>query len=156
MLKAPHYYHPEVGYNYRMTNIQAAIGCAQMEEIVTLLERKRAIAAAYRAGLDLIPGLTLAPEADWAWSVFWMYSILVEPSFGREREAVREGLRAAGIDSRPFFVPLHELPPYRTADPLPVASRLGAMGLNLPSGTPLTSEQVASVCRALAALRGPS
>ena len=156
MLKAPHYYHPEIGYNYRMTNIQAAIGCAQMEEIGTLLERKRTIAEAYRAGLASIPGLTLAPEANWAWSVFWMYSVLIEPSFGREREAVREGLWAAGIDSRPFFVPLHELPPYRTADPLPVASRLGAVGLNLPSGTPLTSEQVASVCRALAALRGPS
>ena len=156
MLKAPHYYHPEIGYNYRMTNIQAAIGCAQMEEIGTLLERKRTIAEAYRAGLASIPGLTLAPEANWAWSVFWMYSVLIEPSFGREREAVREGLRTAGIDTRPFFVPLHELPPYRTADPLLVASRLGAVGLNLPSGTPLTSEQVASVCRALAALRGPS
>lgn len=155
MLKAPHYYHPEIGYNYRMTNIQAAIGCAQMEEIGTLLERKRTIAEAYRAGLASIPGLTLAPEANWAWSVFWMYSVLIEPSFGREREAVREGLRTAGIDTRPFFVPLHELPPYRTADPLLVASRLGAVGLNLPSGTPLTSEQVASVCRALAALRGP-
>ena len=155
MTKAPHYYHPEIGFNYRMTNIQAAIGCAQMEEVTTLLERKRAIAAAYREGLASLPGLTLAPEADWARSVFWMYSVLIEPSFGKEREAVREGLRAAGIDTRPFFVPLHELPPYRSADSLPVASRLGATGLNLPSGATLSPEQVAFVCRTLAALRGP-
>ena len=156
MVKAPHYYHPEIGFNYRMTNVQAAIGCAQMEEIATVLERKRAIAAAYCAGLCPIPGLTLAPQADWAESVFWMYSVLVEPSFGKEREAVCEGLRAAGIDTRPFFVPLHELPPYRRADPLPIASRLGATGINLPSGPALTSEQVEFICRSLAALRGPA
>ena len=155
MTKTPHYYHPEVGYNYRMTNIQAAIGCAQLEEVDLVLQRKRAITAAYREHLSSIPGLSLAPEADWAWSVFWMFSVLIEPSFGRSRDAVREGLRAAGIDSRPFFVPLHELPPYRSADSLPVASRLGATGVNLPSGAGLIEDQVALICRALAALQGP-
>jgi perosamine synthetase len=147
----PHrrYYHPEVGYNYRMTNVQAAIGCAQLEQVEAILQRRKAIAAAYAAGLAGVPGLTRPPGAPWAESVYWMYSVLVEPAFGRDRDAVREGLRARGVDSRPFFVPLHEQPPYRTAAPLPVATRLGRTGINLPSGTGLGAEAIGLVCRAL-------
>jgi perosamine synthetase len=81
-----------------------------------------------------------------------MYSVLVEPAFGRDRDAVREGLRERGVDSRPFFVPLHELPPYRTAEGFPVTTRLARSGLNLPSGTGLTADEIATVCRALRSL----
>ncbi len=143
------YYHPEVGFNYRMTNIQAAIGCAQLEQAEAILGRRKAIAAAYEAGLADLPGLTRPPAQAWAENVYWMYSVLVEPAFGRDRDAVREGLRARGIDSRPFFVPIHELPPYRSEAPFPVASRLARTGLNLPSGTGLGHEEIALVCRAL-------
>jgi len=146
------YYHPEIGFNYRMTNIQAAIGCAQLEQAETILERRKTIAAAYQAGLAGIPGLVLPPAEAWAENVYWMYSVLVEPAFGPDRDAVREGLRAAGVDSRPFFVPLHELPPYRTAGRFPVATRLARTGINLPSGTGLSAEEIATVCRALAGL----
>lgn len=146
---ARRYYHPEIGFNYRMTNIQAAIGCAQLEQAEAILARRKAIAAAYEAGLAAIPGLARPPAEPWAENVYWMYSVLIEASFGRDREAVREGLRARGVDSRPFFVPLHELPPYRDAAPFPVATALGASGINLPSGTGLRLEDIAHVCDVL-------
>jgi perosamine synthetase len=75
--------------------------------------------------------------------------VLIEPAFGLDREAVRAGLRARGVDSRPFFVPLHELPPYRAAAAFPVATALGAKGINLPSGTGLLPHEIATVCDAL-------
>jgi perosamine synthetase len=143
------YYHPEIGFNYRMTNIQAAIGCAQLEEAEAMLGRRKTIAAAYRSGLAGIAGLTGPPAEPWAENVYWMYSVLVEPEFGHDREAVRAGLRARGVDSRPFFVPLHELPPYRLDAPFPVATALGAKGVNLPSGTGLQPHEIATVCSAL-------
>jgi perosamine synthetase len=149
------YYHPEIGFNYRMTNIQAAIGCAQMEQADAILTRRKVIAGAYETGLAGIPGLTRPPAEPWAESVYWMYSVLVEPEYRTSRDAIIAGLRARGIDSRPFFVPLHELPPYRLEAPFPVATDLGARGINLPSGTGLTLEEIATVCAALRA-QGPS
>jgi perosamine synthetase len=143
------YYHPEIGFNYRMTNIQAAIGCAQLEQIEAILARRKAIAAAYEAGLADLAGLSRPPVAPWAESVHWMYSVLVEDGFGLDRDEVREGLRTRGVDSRPFFVPLHELPPYRTPPAFPVATHLARRGINLPSGTGLSLEDVATVCHAL-------
>jgi perosamine synthetase len=146
------YYHPEIGFNYRMTNIQAAIGCAQLEQADAILTRRKAIAAAYEAGLAGIPGLTGPPAEPWAENVYWMYSVLVEPAFGPSRDAVIAGLHARGVDSRPFFVPLHELPPYRQAPSFPVAISLGARGINLPSGTGLHVDDITTVCHALRAL----
>ena len=146
------YYHPEIGFNYRMTNIQAAIGCAQLEQAEAILARRKTIAAAYEAGLAGVPGLGRPPAEPWAENVYWMYSVLIEPAFGRDRDAVREGLRAQGVDSRPFFVPLHELPPYRIPDTFPVTTRLARSGINLPSGTGLTVDEIGTVCRALRSL----
>jgi perosamine synthetase len=146
------YYHPEIGFNYRMTNIQAAIGCAQLEQADAILARRKAIAAAYEAGLAGIPGLTPPPAEPWAENVYWMYSVLIEPTFGPSRQAVIAGLRARGVDSRPFFVPLHELPMYRLDASFPVATTLGARGINLPSGTGLRPDEIATVCDALRAL----
>jgi perosamine synthetase len=143
------YYHPEIGFNYRMTNIQAAIGCAQLEQVDRILARRKEIAAAYAGGLAGIAGLTPPPAESWAENVYWMYSVLVEPAFGLDREALRAALRARGIDSRPFFVPLHDLPPYRTEPTFPVAAALGAKGINLPSGTGLLPHEIATVCDAL-------
>jgi perosamine synthetase len=150
----PHrrYWHPEVGFNYRMTNIQAAIGCAQMERIDEILARKRRIAAQYAEELRGVPGLTLAPCAPWAESVYWMYSVVVEDGFGLERDRVIAELRARGIDTRPFFIPLHQLPPYRSGLPLPVSDHLAARGINLPSGTGLTEDEIRAVTAALHAI----
>jgi len=143
------YYHPAVGFNYRMTNIQAAIGCAQLEAIDEILARRRRIAEAYARGLAGIPDLALQPRADWAEPVCWMVSVLVEEAFGLDRAEVITGLRERGADSRPFFVPLHDLPPYRDEGSYPVAEALGRKGINLPSGNRLTPEQIELVCHAL-------
>ena len=148
------YYHPEIGFNYRMTNIQAAIGCAQLEQVDAILARRKVIADAYETGLAGIPGLTPPPAEPWAESVHWMYSVLVEPEFQTSRDAVIAGLRARGVDSRPFFVPLHQMPPYRLDAPFPVSTSLSGRGINLPSGTGLSLEEIATVCAALRAL-GP-
>jgi perosamine synthetase len=150
------YHHTEIGFNYRMTNIQAAIGCAQLEEIDLILDRRKSLAALYDEELAGIPGLRLPPRAPWAEPVCWLYSVLIEPGFGARRDAVAAGLRDHGIDSRPFFVPLHEQPPHRDGGAFPVAERLSRSGLSLPSATgiaPGDVGRVACVLRARAASR---
>jgi perosamine synthetase len=146
------YYHPEVGFNYRMTNIQAAIGCSQLENAEEILGKRRAIAAAYDARIAKIPGLTLPAAQPGEESICWMYSVLVEPGYGgggRDRDQLAQALRARGIDTRPFFVPLHAMPPYHTEETFPVAESLARRGINLPSGTALTPEEIGAVCTAL-------
>ena len=150
------YYHPEIGFNYRMTNIQAAIGCAQLEQADAILARRKVIAGAYDAGLAGIPALTRPPAEPWAENVHWMYSVLVEPEYHASRDAVIAGLRARGVDSRPFFVPLHELPPYRAGCAVPGGHALWARaGSTSRPGRVCTLEEIATVCGALRAL-GPS
>lgn len=152
------YYHPEVGFNYRMTNIQAALGCSQLDLADEILARRRRIAELYRQGLEGIPGIYEPPVPSWAEDICWMYSVLVQPAYGLDRDALGLALKQRGIDSRPFFVPLHEMPPDRLDDPsgtrFPFASLLARQGVNLPSATALTPQDIATVCRAVREL-GP-
>jgi perosamine synthetase len=143
------YWHDEIGFNYRMTNMQAAVGVAQMERIDEFVARKRAIAARYAARLADVPGVTLAAERPGTTSVYWMIALLVEPPFPLDRDQLIVALRAAGIDSRPFFYPLDTLPPYMAATPRPVAQSLSRRGLNLPSAPRLTDAQVDYICATL-------
>lgn len=144
------YWHPIVGYNYRMTNLQAALGLAQLERAEAFITRKRQIASRYASLLSSLPGIVVAPEAEWAESVFWMYSILVTEGFPLTRDEVIERLRQEHIESRPFFHPIHRMPPYSTSETFPVAERLSRQGLNLPSGVGLKDEQVERVARVIA------
>jgi perosamine synthetase len=146
------YWHDEVGFNYRMTNLQAAVGVAQMERIEEFIERKRRIARWYCEGLSDLPGITLPVEAPGCTNIYWMVSILVDRPFPLERDALIPALRERGIDSRPFFHPMDTLPPYRTDDPLPISLSLSRRGLNLPSSPSLTESQVAYVCSVLRGL----
>jgi len=146
------YWHDEIGFNYRMTNLQAAIGVAQMERIETFIERKRQIAALYREHLCGIPGVVLPVERRGCRNVYWMYSVLIEPPFGRSRDDLIVLLRSRGIDSRPFFHPLDTLPPYRSGQVRPVAERLSTTGLNLPSAPGLTDGQVRYIAQTIAEL----
>lgn len=152
------YWHEIVGYNYRMTNLQAAVGVAQMKRLPGFIEKKREIASWYREALAPLARagrITLHPEARWARSVFWMYSVLLADS-RISLDEVRSRLNDRGVDSRPFFHPMHTLPPYNTGERLPVAEDLASRGLNLPSGVGLEREHVERVARALAqALEGP-
>jgi perosamine synthetase len=143
------YWHPVIGYNYRLTNIQAALGVAQMERIQEFVARKRAIAALYTKLLEGIPGITLPAEESWAKNVYWMFSILVDDGRGVSRDALMAHLKARGIDSRPFFHPIHTMPPYATGESLPVAERLSRQGINLPSSVALTDNDIRRVVRAI-------
>jgi perosamine synthetase len=137
------YWHDVVGYNYRMTNIAAAIGCAQLERIDQIIAAKRRIAGWYRARLEGLPGLAFQREAEWADAVWWMVSILVDPGV---RDDLMAFLADNEVDSRPFFHPAHQLPMYGGSERFPVAERLGSSGINLPSYPDLTEDEVECVC----------
>lgn len=135
------YWHGEVGFNYRITNLQAALGVAQLERLEEFLERKRAIASAYRTGLEDIPGVSMQEEAAWASSSWWMTTLRIDAE-GVDRDELAGRLRVAGVDTRPVFVPLHLLPPYRQPGSLPVAEAVGSRGLSLPSSTSLSESEI--------------
>jgi perosamine synthetase len=147
------YWHGEIGFNYRITNMQAALGVEQLERLDEFLDRKRTIAAVYRAGLQDIPGVTLQEEADWATSSWWMTTLRIDAACGVDRDEVAARLRVDGVDSRPAFVPLHLLPHLQQDSALPVAEAVGAEGLSLPSSTSLTDSEldhvIGSVHRAM-------
>ncbi len=146
-----HYWHEVVGYNYRMTNLQAAVGVAQVRKLPEFIEKKRQLARWYAELLGPLAQagqVRLHPEAPWARNVFWMYSLLLLDS-RIPRDEVRIRLRERGVDTRPFFHPMHTLPPYATGERLPVAEDLAAHGLNLPSGVGLEKHEVEQVTRAL-------
>jgi len=143
------YWHTEIGFNYRMTNLQAALGVAQLEQIDEFIAIRRRNAAHYMARLKDAPGITLPPQAPWAENVYWMFAPLIEPAFGLDRDTVMRKLREQGIESRPFFYPVHTMPMYKTGQSLPAAESLSARGINLPSGANLTAEQIDYVCDTL-------
>ncbi len=143
------YWHTEVGFNYRMTNLQASIGVAQMERIEEFISRKHWIAQMYNQGLQGVSFIQTPPEASWAKSVFWMYSILLADDFPIGRDEVMTRLHDQGIDSRPFFYPIHLQPPYRDNMTLPIAENLARRGINLPSAVTLTEADIHRIVTAI-------
>ena len=140
-----HFWHKYLGYNYRMTNMQAAVGLAQTEQMEGFVESRRANAARYTAALDQIPGIVTPPEADWAKNVFWMYSILVQDDSGLTRDQLRSYLADHGIETRTFFIPMHLQPIYYEAfrgQRYPVAEMLCQRGFYLPSASSLTAGEI--------------
>lgn len=144
------YWHSKMGFNLRMTNIQAAIGVAQLEQIEKFIEIKRKNAKLYNGLLKDVNGIGLPPEMPWAKSVYWMYSILVNEGYGSTRDELMAKLKEKKVDSRPFFYPMHQLPIYKSDKPYPVADKLSANGLNLPSSAKLSKEDVERVCKVIA------
>jgi perosamine synthetase len=143
------YWHDEVGFNYRITNMQAAVGVAQMTRIDEVIRRKRAIAEQYTQELADVPGMTMAVEGEGTTSVFWMVSALIDPPLPLSRDELVLALRKEGIDSRPFFHPLDTLPPYRMESVCPTSLSLSRRGINFPSSPTLTSAQVSRICATL-------
>jgi len=148
-----HFWHKYLGFNYRMTNLQAAVGLAQTERFDEFVQARRQHAAWYNEQLQGTPGLTLPPEAPWARNVFWMYSILVdETEFGLDRDELRRRLAKRGIETRTFFIPLHLQPIYYRqyqGQHYPVAEDLCRRGLYLPSASSLTRDEVEFVANSL-------
>jgi perosamine synthetase len=146
------YWHPVLGYNYRLTNLQAAVGVAQMERVDAILADKLRIAQTYARGLARVRGIVLPPQAPWASNVYWLYSVIVDAQvYGRSRDELMAALRQDGIDTRPLFHPVHTQPIYRTGQHLPVAERLARDGLSLPSAVGLRQEDIQRVTDAIAA-----
>ena len=137
------YWHDMVGFNYRMTNIAAAIGCAQLERINETLDAKRHLARLYQTHLADVDGVTIQIDPPWARPVYWMNCILVAP---QQRDPLMAFLLSEGIETRPFFYPAHTLPMYTTTQQFPVAERLGASGINLPSYPALEDDEVERIC----------
>lgn len=145
MSKERKYYHHNLGYNYRLTNIQAAIGLAQLEKIEKTIEIKRKNAQLYNSLLKDIKNVTLPIEEPWAKNVYWMYSILIEKNYKLKRDELITKLKNEGIETRPFFIPLHKMPYLDEGLKLPIAEELGEKGINLPSSTKLTKEQIEKI-----------
>jgi perosamine synthetase len=133
--------HGEVGYNYRLTNIQAAMGCAQIEMLNAYIDKKRRIAAHYEFGLRGILGITSMPQAPWAESIFWLYTILVdEERFGMNARGLMKELETKRIQTRPLWQPMHRSPVHSHAEAsqCETADWLHARALSLPCSVGLT------------------
>ena len=136
--------HGEVGFNYRLSNLQAAVGCAQLELLDEYIELKRQIAERYREAFASIPGLTFMGEAPWARSVFWLSTMLVDSqAFGVSSRQILKALEEQNISSRPLWQPIHMSKPYlgSQASDCSTAERLYCDALSLPSSVGLTHEQ---------------
>ena len=152
---AKEWIHDAIGFNYRMTNVQAALGVAQLEQLDHFVEAKRATARAYTDALSGLPGVEPLGEQPWAQSNFWMYSIQLDPAvWGSARRVIDEAI-AAGIQCRPLFYPVHRQPPYRDCQAyrVEVADRLHARGLSLPCSVGITPAQRERVVRFLTHLK---
>lgn len=140
------YWHDIIGFNYRMTNLQAAVGVAQLVRMSQFIDKKRQIASWYKEGLrDLTDQrmITIHPEMRWAKCVYWMYSILIEDKFGVNRDKLIRLLEKRGVETRPFFYPIHIMPSYKVHDAnLNLAESISLKGLNFPSSPTLAKNKV--------------
>lgn len=153
------YFFPEVGYNYRLTNVACAILCAQLERADEMLARRRRLFARYTEGLSSVAGIGLQPVAPWATTAPWLFCITVaESAYGRSRDELMTCLDEMGIETRPFFIPIHHLPPYAESSVangvLPVTDQLGTTGTSLPTSSSMTVSDVDRVVAAIEALAG--
>ena len=147
---APHYEHREIGYNYRLSNILAAIGRGQLRVLDERVRRKREIFEQYRQELGDLAGWEFMPEAPWGRANRWLTVVTIDPqAFGVTREDVRLALEAANIEARPVWKPMHLQPVYRDCEVVggAVAEDLFARGLCLPSGTTMSTETIAEIAR---------
>lgn len=153
----PHrrYFFPITGYNFRLTNVGCALLCAQIERATEIIEGRRRVFSLYRERLRDIPGIGFQPTAPWADPAPWLFCVTVDKrEFGRSRDDLAVRLAENGIDTRPFFVPLHRLPPFREesvrrGEDLPQTDRLSEMGLNLPTSSSLQEDAIAEICECI-------
>ncbi len=146
--------HTELGHNFRLTNLQAALGLAQLERLDEIIAKKRWMGQAYTEKLKDLPGLQLPVEEPWARQVYWMYGLVLDKATGLDAAEFARRLNVLGVETRPFFLGMHEQPVFLERgwfrdENYPVAHRLARQGLYLPSGLTLTQEQLLQVCQAV-------
>lgn len=142
--------HTEVGHNYRLTNVQAAIGVAQLETVDARVQRKRQIGQLYNSLLTGIPGLSLPVERPWAHNVYWVYGLVLDEETGYDAVSFAAELHGRGVDTRPFFLGMHRQPILHDqglfdGEEYPVTDRIAAQGLYVPSGLAITDSQIGQV-----------
>jgi perosamine synthetase len=148
------FHHEQLGFNFRLTNIQAALGVAQLERIEEIIARKRWMGQEYNRRLSGVSGLQLPVQESWAQSVYWMYGVVLDEETGMDANLFARRLKERGVETRPFFLGLHEQPVFHRMELFlreryPVAERIARQGLYLPSGLALTEEQLVRVCEAV-------
>ena len=148
------YWHECVGFNYRLTNLQAAVGVAQLERVEKLLDSRDTVVAQYDQHLLGISGIEFSPRSPWGRHVPWLYCLLVSgDEMSISRDEIMKHLQRHGIESRPLFYPLHEMPPYRHFSApgvtYPVTESLSRRGISLPSGYGLNSTDIRYICAVL-------
>jgi len=148
------FYHTELGHNFRLTNLQAAIGLAQIERMPETIIKKRWIGETYTQRLKHIPTIQLPVEEPWARQVYWMYGLVLDESTGLNAVEFAKRLLAEGIETRPFFLGMHEQPVFTNqglfkGEKYPISERIARQGLYLPSGLTLTEVQLEQVCQAV-------
>lgn len=146
--------HEEIGFNYRMTNLQAALGVAQLEEVENYIKKKRSMAELYIEGLKNLPNIELLYEAGYAKSVYWMFPLLVSKKNKITRDEFREKLKDLGVDTRDFFYPLHSQPvfdnlKFSNREEFPISTDLSNRGFYIPSGLALTKNEINKVINAV-------
>lgn len=150
-----HFWHQYIGHNFRMTNLQAAIGCAQVERIEEMIALRRRNAQLYMKLLQDIPGIRLPIEKKEVVNTYWMFNILLDAQFPLSRDQLRGKLAEHGIETRTFFIPLHLQPVYFEKNSIyrfPVANMLSANGLYLPSSSLLKSETIEFIASVIISL----
>jgi perosamine synthetase len=148
------FHHEELGFNFRLTNLQAALGLAQVERIEEIIARKRWMGQEYNRRLAGLRGLQLPVEEPWARNVYWMYGVVLSEETGMDATVFDQRLKQHGIETRPFFLGLHEQPVFHqrglfVQERFPVTERIARQGLYFPSGLALTAEQLDEVCAAV-------
>lgn len=151
------YIHEAIGYNYRLTNIQAALGCAQMEQLLTFIEKKRSIARLYHSAFESLPGISIMPQATWAEAVFWLYTILIDESaYGESSRALLQRLAHLKIQARPLWQPMHNSAAHSGAQVCGggVAEALNRKALSLPCSVGIEPADIKLVIEAISANHG--
>jgi perosamine synthetase len=143
------YWHEELGFNYRMTNLQAALGCAQLEQIDGFLAKRRALIEGYAARLAGVPGLRLNREAPGTTNSFWMICAEIEGANAETRDRICAALKDLGVDTRPYFYPMSDMPYTPGPADTPVAHRVAARGINLPTYLTLEPDDLDVICGAV-------
>jgi perosamine synthetase len=150
MSSTKRYWHDEIGFNYRITNLQAALGLAQLNRIDDFLSKKQAIFERYYYYLSDIPTVKLNFTAPWAANVFWLVCLEIEGLTDLKRDQLMLELKQQGIDSRPYFHPLSDMPMYRKPSlHTPIAHKVAQRGINLPSYFDLSNENIDYVSNAI-------
>lgn len=152
MSKTKKYWHEYVGFNYRMTNLQGALGCAQLERVTEFVSRKRELAETYNNMLGEIGSFELPPQEEWAYNGFWLYTAILKKNDTIGRDQLIEKMLRNGVEMRPAFYPLHQMPPYKnfpSKSDFKNSIYISQQGISFPSSVNITAEEIDNIRRSL-------